>query len=511
MKAYLHKILKKLAFRLIAPIALLIMAAGFFMYLFVLTTISDFAAKQIRDSMLETSHDIYNICDSSLTELLEAGLAGDERAVRIKKALTLGMLENFMEANNLTGSVIENDRTTLHIGYIPAEFLEKKRKKRHEVQEVFIFMEAKYGGRKYYISETYFEPWEWHIVLIKDPVIYHEIKDRAVLAYIAAMIILSMLIMHILYYLNRTIEDPVSKLIESMKKGELPEYKGIYEFEFINDSIRNMMIEKQELMKQVIEEQKLKSIRMLAGGVAHNFNNILVGVLGYASLIKIRLEDLKKTNTALKEDSINEVLKYINIIETSAQKAGGLARELLDISRKRTLEKDLITQVDINTLVTEMVCFLENTFPKNIEIKTELSANIAANMANKPPSLVIKGSSSQLEQVLLNICINSKDAMPEGGVLFIETRADRIAEKISKHPFLKLGTYVIVKISDTGIGMDEETLSHIFKPFFTTKSPQGTGLGLASAYSIIKAHSGYIMAESVLNKGSTFTIYLPIE
>jgi signal transduction histidine kinase len=282
----------------------------------------------------------------------------------------------------------------------------------------------------------------------------------------------------------------------------MPEYKGIYEFEFLSENIRDMMIEKQRLMKQIIEEQKLKGIRVLASGIAHNFNNILVGVLGYASLIRTRLESAKKTNQPLQGQMLDEIIKHIDVIETSSQKAGRLAKELALFSKKRELEEDTIASVDINKVIAELNELILNTFPKNIEISTILTENLP----------VIKGNAHQLEQAILNICINSKDAMPDGGMLFIETYAARITEKIPEYLFLKPGNYVIIKISDTGTGMDEETISHIFEPFFTTKPvDKGIGLGLSAAYSIIKAHRGYIIAESSSGKGSTFTIYLPIE
>lgn len=216
----------------------------------------------------------------------------------------------------------------------------------------------------------------------------------------------------------------------------------------------------------------------------------------------MKLENAMSGNKTLQEEDINELLKYTKTTESSAHKASNLARELANLSRKRMLEKDAIVSIDINKMILELHRLLSDTFPKKIEITT--------NMHDGLP--LIERDVLQLEQALLNICINSRDAMPEGGKLSIETFATNIVTKNQRYHYLKPGRYATIQITDTGIGMDEDTLSHIFEPFFTTKSvDKGTGLGLATVYSIIKAHNGYVIAESIPNKGSTFTIYLPIE
>jgi signal transduction histidine kinase len=318
------------------------------------------------------------------------------------------------------------------------------------------------------------------------------------IAYIASGAILIIIGLLAIGYFNRAVKYPVSKIISSLKAGNQPEYKGIYEFEFLSSSIGEMMDERERLMNQLIEEQKMKGIMTLASGVAHNFNNILMGVLGYASLISMKLKDAKSEKQALQGQDIDELLEYTGTIESSALKAGGLARELEDLSRKGILEKESVIPIDINKLIAELQRLLSSTFPKNIEITVKLD--------DRMPT--IKGDAIQLEQALLNIAINSKDAMPYGGKLTIKT----FVTDSAKYHYLKPGKYITIQISDTGIGMDEATLSHIFEPFFTTKPvDKGIGLGLATVYSIIKAHRGYVIAESLPDKGSTFTIYLPIE
>lgn len=259
--------------------------------------------------------------------------------------------------------------------------------------------------------------------------------------------------------------------------------------------------EKEALMQQILLEQKLKAIGILASGVAHNFNNMLVGVLGYTSLIRIKLEEAQKEERPLQGDALAEIVKHLQTVESSAQRAGNLAKELGHIAKRKASSEGLISLIDINKIIKELQQLLVNIFSKNITIAASLSENIPA----------VQGDALQLEQAFLNICINSNDAMPNGGELTIETFVKDIAEKNPGYPFIKTGQYVTIRISDTGHGMDSETLNHIFEPFFTTKPvDKGTGLGLATAYSTIKAHNGYITVESSQDSGSTFTILLPV-
>lgn len=493
----LKRITHSLAFRIIAPAISLILATGFLLYIFVLHYISDFTEQHIKDSLMGISREIYNTCDRNLNELLKAGFADDEKAVRIKKGITIGIIEDFLHQNKSNGIIYEKGNELLTCCLSPKILKAVIKDARDNMVSA-----VEHDGTKYYIYQMSFEPWDWRITLLKDAADYSALTKKVGFTYIATGGILAIAGLILLYYLRRTIKYPVSKIISSLKAGNQPEYKGIYEFEFLSSSISEMMAEKQRLMKQVIEEQKLKGIAVLASGVAHNFNNMLVGVLGYASLISMKLEDAKRKNQTLQREDMDELLKFTRTIESSAQKASGLARDLAGLSRKRMLEKESVMPIDVNKLITDTQRLLSGMFPKSIEITAKINDDLPA----------IKGDIMQLEQALLNIAINSKDAMPDGGKLTMETFVANIVKENSKYHYLKDGKYVAIQISDTGTGMDEATLSHIFEPFFTTKPvDKGTGLGLATVYSIIKAHRGYVIAESIPNKGSTFTIYLPIE
>lgn len=245
--------------------------------------------------------------------------------------------------------------------------------------------------------------------------------------------------------------------------------------------------EKKNVQEQLFQTQKLEAIGTLAGGIAHDFNNMLQGILGYASLLKLKLKET------------DEMYKPVDIIEKTAERAAGLTRQLLGFARKG---KYFVEVLNPNDLVNSVFNIISRTFDRAIKIETNLSPNIG----------LIEGDKSQLENAIMNICINAKDAMPSGGLLKIET-FDKIIndnkERIIKERMIP-GNYVVISISDTGIGMDEDTMNHIFEPFFTTKEPgKGTGMGLSMVYGVVKNHNGFIAVDSKKGKGTTFIIYLP--
>lgn len=244
--------------------------------------------------------------------------------------------------------------------------------------------------------------------------------------------------------------------------------------------------EKKRLEETLVQTQKLDSLGMLAGGIAHDFNNILTGVLGYASLLKTVVPETDK------------MYKYIDVIEKSASRAANLAQQLLGFARKG---KYVMTKLSINDLVKEMTSFLKETFDRSITIVVDTEENL-------PP---VEGDSNQLYQALMNLCINARDAMPEGGRLYIKTEFYLLHdEKVVDYFQIPPGEYVRVSVTDTGVGMTADVKKKIFEPFYTTKSiGKGTGLGLAMVYGIIKNHGGYITVYSEPGLGTTVRLYLP--
>jgi len=246
--------------------------------------------------------------------------------------------------------------------------------------------------------------------------------------------------------------------------------------------------EKEHLEEYLTESQRLQAIATLVTGLSHNFNNILVGVVGYAGLLRLKL-------SSIDHKDINELLKYVDTIEDSANQASELIRHLTTFSKKAEFKTE---EVDINNIVTEVIDIIRPIFPRFILIESHLQADIYKVIADK----------GKIHQAILNICINAQDAMPEGGTLKIETFNKDIAKP--EHILQHSGKYVVIRISDTGHGMDEDTMHRIFEPFFTTKGLlHHTGLGLSIAYNTIKSHGGYITVDSEIGKGTTFTIFLP--
>jgi PAS domain S-box-containing protein len=244
--------------------------------------------------------------------------------------------------------------------------------------------------------------------------------------------------------------------------------------------------ERRVLEKQLQMAQKMEAVGRLSGGIAHDFNNLLGVILGYIQVIK---------RTLVTGDSLFE---YAEEIEKASRRAVSLTRQLLAFSRQQVLEPVVLI---LNTLVADMEKMLPRLIGEDIDLKLILDPALGQ----------VKADPGQLEQVLMNLAVNARDAMPDGGKLTIQTANAEIDEAfVREHPGAVAGKYVTLTVTDTGTGMDSETQAQIFEPFFTTKGrDKGTGLGLATVYGVVKQSNGYITVESEKGKGSLFTIYLP--
>ena len=245
--------------------------------------------------------------------------------------------------------------------------------------------------------------------------------------------------------------------------------------------------ERERLQEQYYQAMKLESIGRLAGGVAHDLNNLLTPVLGYGELLL--LENLQ---SEMNRESVRQIVN-------AATRAKDLVSQLLAFSRKQTLRFE---PVDINQLLQRFEQLLR------MSIREDIAMNIRLSNRN----LIIEGDIGQLEQVIMNLAVNAQDAMPDGGELTLTTDYVYLDDSsLTQHEPIKPGFYVLLSVHDTGHGMDEETLNQIFEPFFTTKSKhKGTGLGLATVYGIVKQHGGSIQAVSEIEIGTTFKVYLPV-
>ncbi|MBW1981769.1 MAG: response regulator [Deltaproteobacteria bacterium] len=240
------------------------------------------------------------------------------------------------------------------------------------------------------------------------------------------------------------------------------------------------------LEAQLRQAQKMEAVGTLAGGIAHDFNNLLQAIQGYAELLLLQTKADDKGWRELQE------------IARAAKRGGDLTKQLLTFSRN--MESDR-RPLDLNQEIGQVQKLLERTIPKMINIELKLADDLK----------IVNADPGQIEQVLINLAVNAKDAMPDGGKLTIETRNVVLNEELCRlHSGAESWHYVLLEVTDTGHGMDSETLEHIFEPFFSTKEPgRGTGLGLAMVYGIVKSHQGFISCSSRPNQGTTFRIYLP--
>lgn len=256
----------------------------------------------------------------------------------------------------------------------------------------------------------------------------------------------------------------------------------------VEDVTERKLAEKKraKLEEQLRQAQKMETVGLLAGGIAHDFNNMLTPIIGYTDMMitEFPANDARRIN-------LQEILH-------AADCAKDLIQRLLSFSRKQMIE---LKTVNLGSIIFQFETVLRRTIRENIQIKTCVSATLG----------LVRADAGQIEQVLLNLCINAQDAMPEGGVLTIEaTNIDLDGAYTDKHPDIAPGPYILLVVSDTGTGMDEYTMEHLFEPFFTTKElGKGTGLGLSTVYGIVKQHSGYITVYSEKNHGSAFKVFLP--
>lgn len=245
--------------------------------------------------------------------------------------------------------------------------------------------------------------------------------------------------------------------------------------------------EREALREQLIQARKMEAIGQLAGGVAHDFNNLLGGIMGNAELLKS-----STTN--------EELLLYAKNIISITERSADLTAQLLAFSRKGKLQ---IEPIDLHTLIGEVVDICRHSLSKNIEIRTLLDASVCST----------DGDVSQIQSALLNLAVNARDAMKEGGVLTISTGCTEVTGDACRIDTFEItpGTYIVLSVSDTGTGMDDQLINHIFEPFFTTKKKgEGTGMGLAAVYGTMKSHKGAIRIQSELCVGTTFTLYFPV-
>jgi two-component system cell cycle sensor histidine kinase/response regulator CckA len=296
--------------------------------------------------------------------------------------------------------------------------------------------------------------------------------------------------MLIAFVLSKQITRPLERLALATRRLQ----RGDFEFQIPvlgTDEVADLTRAFEEMRKSLLQSRegllrsaRLEAVGRLAGGVAHDFNNLVMIIKGYSDL--------------LLDSATPQSRPYIEEIKHAGERASGLTRQLLAFSRKQVLEPQVL---DPNQTVRNMVKMLRVLIGEDVELVTHLSDQIGR----------VQADPGQVEQVIMNLAVNARDAMPDGGKLIIETQPCQLDEThASTHSDVSPGSYVLIAVTDTGCGMSKETLGHVFEPFFTTKEPgKGTGLGLATVYGIIKQSRGHIAIYSEPGLGTNFKIYFP--
>jgi len=294
----------------------------------------------------------------------------------------------------------------------------------------------------------------------------------------------------IAFILSKQITRPLERLAlatRQMQKGDFESRIPVVGTDEVADltlafeEMRSSLLQSRE---GLLRSARLEAVGRLAGGVAHDFNNLVMIIKGYSEL--------------LLDTATPQAKPYLEEIRNAGERASGLTRQLLAFSRRQVLEPQVL---DPNQTVRNMVKMLRVLIGEDVELVTQLSDQIGRVLADP----------GQLEQVVMNLAVNARDAMPTGGKLIIQTQATHLDEAYaSTHSGVSPGPHVLISVTDAGCGMSKEILEHIFEPFFTTKEPgKGTGLGLATVYGIVEQSRGHIAVTSEPGVGTTFTIYLP--
>jgi len=294
----------------------------------------------------------------------------------------------------------------------------------------------------------------------------------------------------IVFGVSRQITRPLENLVEGthqLEKGDFDfqiSARGEDEVASLTRAFDEMRQNLRQSREGMVRAARLEAVGRLAGGVAHDFNNLVMIIRGYSDL--------------LLDSSTAEARPHIEEIKRAGERASALTRQLLAFSRKQVLEPQVL---DPNQTISNMAKMLRVLIGEDVELATNFSQQIGH----------VQVDPGQLEQVIMNLAVNARDAMPDGGKLVIETQPCHVdSSSAATHVDVPAGSYVLISVTDTGCGMSQETLAHIFEPFFTTKEPgKGTGLGLATVYGIVEQSRGHVTVESELGLGTTFRIYLP--
>jgi signal transduction histidine kinase len=494
MNGSIRFMFNRLPIRMVVPVVLVIGLVGVGLYAFVLRAVSDFADLQIREAVTDVASEVYDICDENFTELMQSGKMDDDKANLIKKAFTVGAIEEYAARNNIGCRLMDDIKGELLNSIMQPDLLDAIVKHHAKGETVSL----KYNGSVRYFKHFNFKPWGWHVDLVKEMDAYAPLIARVKNAYIVTAMLLLFGIVLILQLQKRLLRRPLNRIIQAIRIGNLPDYKGVQEFEFLSANISTMMQLLEErnqnrlmLENQLQKAQKMEAIGTLAGGVAHDLNNILSGIVSYPDLILMDLPE----DSPLREPILT--------IKQSGERAAIIVQDLLTLARRGVAISEV---VNMNTIISDQLKSPEFGKLKALYPQMNVETRFETVLLN------VKGSAIHLAKSIMNVISNAAEAMPDGGNIRIATDNRYIDFSIEGYDHVEEGDYVTVTISDTGIGMSRADKERIFEPFYTKKvmGRSGTGLGMAVVWGTMKDHNGYIDLVSTEGKGTTFILYFPV-
>jgi len=643
--------LNRLPLRMIAPVVLVIGLVGAGLYFLVLRSVADFADEQIEEALRGIAEEIYGICDENFTELVNSGKMDDARAVTVKKAFTLGAIEEYVSRNDIGCRLVDEAHGELLLNRFEPDMPDLS----HVISEfhqMWPSPDASFQGEGRFFHHFEFKPWRWHIDLVKDKAAYSPLIERVNTVYIVTGLLLACGIVLILLLQERLLRQPLSRIIDAIRMGRAPDYHGVHEFEFLSDNIATMMRsledrnrwienfyhiaiahrgeaffkevadalaealalnilivscgrpedrfqtiafakrpdgdqaltdptaglplrqiledkqpliietgaaecfpsatglaaieaqsyigmpildrdgavigimnvfgrtrpfdewslnlirtvcrmvavelvfsakerDRQRLEFQLQKARKLEAIGTLAGGVAHDLNNILSGIVSYPDLLLMDLPDS------------SPLRRPLLTVKQSGERAAAIVQDLLTLARRgiaiaEVVNLNRIIEAQLNSPEFEKL----TSFHPRVRVETRLAADL----------LNIKGSAIHLAKSIMNLIANAAEAMPDGGTVTISTDNRYLDRPLRRYDHVETGDYVIVTVTDTGIGIPIEDRERIFEPFYSKKvmGRSGSGLGMAVVWGTVKDHDGYIDLESTEGQGTTFTLFFPV-